>query len=124
MFQFFKQLKTKKQIKKFKEQLKHGELIAINKDYNDIDTLDLLIDCAKHHNLGIVVGSQMKANAIKNMNENIRIYRLAKNFTFEIRKADNDCILIDESVDLEMIEWLKQQPNITICGGFIRKESE
>lgn len=122
MFNFLQQLKTKKKIKELKEKLEHGELITISN--NDIDTLPLLAECAERHDLGIVVGSQMKANAIKNMNENIRIYRLAKNFTFEIRKADNDCILIDESVDLEMIEWLKQQPNITICGGFIKKESE
>ena len=120
MFSFLQQFKTKKKIKELKEKLEHGELIQIND--NNIDTLSLLVDCAERHNLGIVVGSQMKANAIKNMNENIRIYRLAKNFTFEVKKADNDCILIDKSVDLEMIKWLKQQPNITICGGFIKGE--
>ena len=120
MFSFLQQFKTKKKIKELKEKLEHGELIQIND--NNIDTLSLLVDCAERHNLGIVVGSQMKVNAIKNMNENIRIYRLAKNFTFEVKKADNDCILIDESIDLEMIKWLKQQPNITICGGFIKGE--
>lgn len=122
MFNFLQQLKIKKKIKELKEKLEHGELITISN--NDIDTLSLLVGCAERHNLGIVVGNQMKFNAIKDMNKNIRIYRLAKNFTFEVRGAKDDCVLIDESVDLEMIEWLKQQPNITVCGGFIKKEKK
>ncbi|QIW89841.1 hypothetical protein PQE71_gp159 [Bacillus phage Izhevsk] len=65
-----------------------------------------LIRYARDKNLAIVVGTQARADEIKSIDGSVKIYRLAKGFTFEL-KDTQDNLLLDSSVAEDMIGWVK-----------------
>lgn len=104
----------------FKHKLKKGELIKVDERHNVIDKTTMLVDYAVKHDLPIVVGNQSTASVIKNMNQNIKIIRLAEKFTFEIKGKENEYsngVLVDESVNSKLIRLITVN-NLKIRGGF------
>ncbi|UGO47984.1 hypothetical protein PQE72_gp170 [Bacillus phage vB_BanS_Skywalker] len=89
MINFFKKLFSKGQV----EEVKDAEVYR-------------LIRYAREKNLAIVVGTQDRADEIKSIDSGIKIYRLAKGFTFEL-KDTQDNLLLDSSVAEDMIGWVK-----------------
>uniref|UniRef100_A0AB39C7B6 Uncharacterized protein n=1 Tax=Bacillus phage KoopaTroopa TaxID=3234046 RepID=A0AB39C7B6_9CAUD len=89
MKNFFKKLFSKGQV----EEVKDAEVYR-------------LIRYAREKNLAIVVGTQDRADEIKSIDSGVKIYRLAKGFTFEL-KDTQDNLILDHSVSEDMIGWVK-----------------
>ncbi|UUV46234.1 hypothetical protein [Bacillus phage vB_BanS-Thrax2] len=89
MLNFFKKLFNKSKVEEVKE-----------------DEVYRLIRYARDKNLAIVVGTQERADKIKSIDNSIKIYRLAKGFTFEL-KDSKDNLLLDYTVAEDMIGWVK-----------------
>lgn len=104
----------------FKYQLQKEELIKVDDRTRGIGKTTMMVDLASKKGYGIVVGFQSTADHIRSLDKDIKIYRLADNFTLEVAgKEDN--VLIDESVKPEMVERLKAEfPQMKIRGGFIQ----
>jgi hypothetical protein len=105
----------------FKFQLNRGVLIKVDDRHRGFGKTRIIIDKAIRDNMAIVVGTQRMSNIISENYNDIKIIRLAKNFTLEIRgTAENyeEGVLIDDSVDPELIPKLVEN-GFKICGGFI-----
>ncbi|UGO50760.1 hypothetical protein PQE68_gp169 [Bacillus phage vB_BanS_Sophrita] len=89
MLNFFKKLFGKSKVEEVKE-----------------DEVFQLIRYARAKNLAIVVGTQERADKIKSIDNGIKIYRLAKGFTFELKNS-KDNLLLDTTVAEDMIGWVK-----------------
>ncbi|AYP68299.1 hypothetical protein PQE75_gp180 [Bacillus phage vB_BcoS-136] len=110
----------------FKYKLNKEELIKVDDRTRGIGKTTMMIELAKKKDYGVVVGNQQIITVINNYDKdkNIRIYRLGKNFTIDI-KGKSDNVLIDESVEPEMIDFLKREyPRIKIRGGFLQNYGE
>jgi len=89
MLNFFKKLFGKQTVEEVKE-----------------DEVFKLVRYARDKNLAIVVGNQERADKIKSIDNGIKVYRLARGFTFELKDA-KDNLLLDHSVAEDMIGWVK-----------------
>ncbi|AZU98891.1 hypothetical protein pW2_53 [Bacillus phage pW2] len=89
MLNFFKKLFGKEKVEEVKE-----------------DEVFQLIRYARSKNLAIVVGTQERADKIKSIDNGIKIYRLARGFTFELKNS-KDNLLLDTTVAEDMIGWVK-----------------
>ncbi|UUV47016.1 hypothetical protein [Bacillus phage vB_BanS-Thrax5] len=89
MLNFFKKLFNKPKVEEVKE-----------------DEVFQLIRYARSKNLAIVVGNQERADKIKSIDNGVKVYRLAKGFTFEL-KDTKDNLLLDTTVAEDMIGWVK-----------------
>ena len=103
----------------FKILLNKNHLIVINDSHRGIGKTTMLIKRSMKHNAPIVVGNQNHWNLIKDIEINTQVYRLAENFTIDFKgKSFPNGVLIDESIDKKMIDWIKDN-NIEIRGGFV-----
>lgn len=100
-----------------KKKFKNGIIIPIDKLSYQQERDKFLVGYSIENNIPIVISQQKRWSDLKYININVKLYRLAENFTLEVKKAEVKEVLIDESVDIEMITWLKDN-NIKICGGF------
>lgn len=102
-----------------KFRLEKGHLITVGERHRRIGKTTMMIDLAKKKNYGIVVGNQPTAEMLMK-HEDLRIYRLAENFTIDFKDREDE-VLIDESVQPSMIKRLQKEfPDIKIRGGFIQ----
>jgi hypothetical protein len=103
----------------FKRRLKKGHLIYVDNKHRGIGKTTMLVNLSIKNKIPIIVGSQQDWGNLKYMNHNLDLVRLAKNFTFEVKGREfPNGVLVEESVEPEMIEWLKEH-NIKIRGGFV-----
>lgn len=106
----------------FKYQLSRGKLIKVDERHRRVGKTTMMVKMSVKKNIPILVGSQNHIYLIKQYNENAEVYGFAKNFTKNVvgRRFPNG-VLIDESVDPDMVKLLqKQYPNaIKIRGGFL-----
>ncbi|MFS0905852.1 hypothetical protein AB3N02_22775 [Priestia aryabhattai] len=98
-----------------------GKLIKAKKSYRGIGKTNMLIKKAQEDGLTIIVGSQQAYDEIKGLTQFVNVLRLKKGYTVEL-KGKAGGILLDESLDLYMVEWLKKQKEWEIRGGFIRED--
>lgn len=106
----------------FKYQLNKGKLINVDDRHRFVGKTTMLVNHSVKNNIPIIVGNQQNFEYIKHININTEIYRLAKNFTLDMRgKEFPNGVLIEESVAFEMLAWLKKE-EINVVGGFISKE--
>jgi hypothetical protein len=104
----------------FKFLLSQNKLIKVDDRHRGVGKTYMMIEKAIKHDIPILAGSQKHVDLIKRSANVVEVYGLAKNFTIHIRgKQFPNGVLIDESVDPEMIEFVKAN-NIHIRGGFIR----
>lgn len=101
-----------------KNKWKKGRMVetAILPDSQDRD--ELLVNYAVANNIPIIISKQSRWDELKYVDINVQLIRLAKNFTIEFRDREfPNGVLIDETVNIEMISWLKTE-KIRISGGF------
>jgi len=123
-YNYFKYALVKYKRSSFNRKLNKGKLILVDERHRGIGKTTMMIELANKMDYGIVVGNQMTASSLLDQDKDLKIYRLAKNFTFELQGKDEK-VLIDESVEPIMIEVLKSElPRIEICGGFIQNYGE
>ena len=104
----------------FKFLLNRNRLIKVDERHRGIGKTYMMIERAIKEDIPIVVGNQMEANLIKRDGNPVEVLRLAKNFTIDFKgKQFPNGVMIDESVDPDMISFLKER-NIKIRGGFIQ----
>jgi len=102
-----------------KYRLKKGELIHA---HDIINKNKLLADKAVKEDLAIIVGKQLQADNFLKINPDIKIIRVAQNFTIELKNnIDNypNGVLIDESVDSKMISEIIAHGYV-VRGGFVK----
>lgn len=69
-----------------------------------------LVDFSVDYNIPILVGSQERINALKEINTNVDTIGFAKNFTKLVASLDlPNGVIVDNSVDPEMVEYLKTE---------------
>lgn len=105
----------------FKFLLHRDKLIKVDDRHRNVGKTYMMIERAIKHNIPIVAGSQMQADNIRRNGNPVEVIRLAKGFTIELKGKRKDLtngVMIDESVDPEMIDFIKAE-GITIRGGFV-----
>lgn len=107
-----------------KNKLKKGQLITVDEVADQQLRDELLVSYAVDNNIPIVVGEQKRWSELRKASTDIVILRLAQGFTFEVKNAVlNNGLLIDESVDMEMVRWLldmQMSDKLVVRGGFIQ----
>lgn len=101
-----------------KSKWKKGKMVqaTILPDRQDRD--EILVKYAVANNIPVVVGKQSRCDELKYIDINVQLIRLAHNFTIEFRdKEFPNGVLVDETISIEMIGWLKSE-KIKISGGF------
>lgn len=99
-------------------KFKKGRIVSVDEVPDRQDRDEFLVEYSAKNNIPIVISVQDRFSDLKYINISIDIIRLAQNFTIELKEADtSNGILIDETVSIEMITWIKEQ-GIKICGGF------
>lgn len=114
----FKKLKTFFYRKLFQFRLNRGDLIKVDDRHRGVGKTTMMIKLAMDNGHGIVVGNQLAHDQIKSMCHYVKVFRLAPNYTIEMRGLAGS-VLIDESLSLEMVEFLQAEPQWEIRGGFI-----
>ena len=114
----FKKLKIFFYRKWFQFRLKKGDLIKVDDRHRRVGKTTMTIKLAMDKGYGIVVGNQGAYDHIKGMSHYVKVYRLAPNYTIEMRGLAGS-VLIDESLSLEMVEFLQAEPQWEVRGGFI-----
>jgi hypothetical protein len=104
-------------------QLDRGKLIKATKGLKGIGKTNALVRYAQDSAFLIVVGSQEAYDEIKEMTPYVTVLRLKEGYTVELKDLSGG-LLLDESVDLKMVEWLKKQSQFDIVGGFIREDEK
>lgn len=104
--------------KMLKTQLKAGMLVKVNNSEDRIDRRLMLIEIAKKNGWHIIVGSQQAFDEIKAIERYVSVMRLADGFTLDVREQAG-CTLIDESLTSNMVDWIKQEQQFEIRGGFL-----
>jgi hypothetical protein len=103
----------------FRFLLSQDKLIKVDERHRGIGKTYMMIEKAIKHDIPIIAGNQRQIDTIKRTANVVEIYGFAKNFTKTVEgmRFPNG-ILIDESVDPELIPKLKAR--FEIRGGFIQ----
>lgn len=95
-----------------------GKIIQVE-DMNIGERMSTLIDYSLANNLVILAGNQGKIDALKSKSEDVNVIGFAKNFTKHLNNIDlSNGVLIDESVEPEMVEYLTLNFDVKIRGGY------
>jgi hypothetical protein len=106
----------------FKYLLSKGKLIEVDEKSVGIGKTYMMIELAIKKNIPVIAGSQMAIDNIKRHGNPVEVFGLAPNYTIAVKgKVFPNGVLIDDSVNPEMIQWLKDE-EIVIRGGFLYKE--
>ncbi|MFQ3543434.1 hypothetical protein Q7A53_05060 [Halobacillus rhizosphaerae] len=100
-----------------RRKLNKGKLVEIGNEVSVNDYLPVLTDIALKNNFAIVVGNQTRADML--LYTEVTVLRLAQTFTKEVLN-NNQPLLVDDSIGLEMLNWLKSQGK-DIRGGVYRR---
>ena len=103
----------------FRYLLSRNKLIKVDERHHGIGKTYMTIDRAMKLNIPIIVGSQKEIDMVKRFANTVEVYGFARNFTAKVlNQSFPDGVLIDDSVDPELISLLESQ--FTIRGGFIQ----
>ena len=106
----------------FKCLLSFNSLVKVDERHRGVGKSTMLAERAIKKDMTIVVGTQTAYNHLKEINKNVKILRLAHNFSIEVRgmeKNHPNGVLIDESLEKDLIEFLLDN-NYEIKGGFLQ----
>lgn len=103
---------------KINSKFKKGIICSVGDMPSQDERDKFLVTQSLANEIPIVVSSQIRFDALKSLNREVDVCRLAKNFTIEMKdKEFPNGVLIDESVSIEMITWIREK-DIKIRGGF------
>lgn len=112
-------------LKKFfkKELFKNNEIISVDNEITEMERQKRLIELAEEKGYTILVGNQKMIDIYNHKTGVTNVVGFAKNYTKHLDKLDlSNGVLIDESVEPDMIDILKSEFNdIKIRGGYTRK---
>lgn len=107
--------------KKSKPSLGDGSMIEVN-DMNIGERIKALTEYALVNDVTILAGAQDVIDAFKNESNDVKVIGFAKNFTKHLHDIDlSNGVLIDESIESEMLEYLALNFDVKILGGYRRK---
>jgi hypothetical protein len=107
----------------FRLLLKQNKLVTVDSRHRGVGKTYMLIDRAMKLNAPIIVGNQEQLSLIKRSANTVEVCGIAKNYTKEIlRYKFPNGVLIDDSVDPEMIPFIRA--NYKILGGFMEVDND